>query len=95
MSTKIENQFKPSKQAASFIHKFNYHVENTIPSFLPSSQGHSSSQQSPIIAFKKNVRNMNFHFAKHSVDGVGTVDSETILLCALKIYIGSDCVKLS
>ena len=95
MSTKIENNFRQSKQAASYIHKFNYHLQHTVPSFLPSTNNQSSPQQSPTIASKKGLRSMNFHFAEHSVEGVGTIDAQTILLSALKIYVGPDCVKLS
>ena len=38
---------------------------------------------------------MNVHFAEQIVEGVGIISAETILLSALKTYIGPDCVKLS
>ena len=95
MSTRTENIFRQSKQASSFISKFNYHYENTVPSLCASKNIPDSLQQSPKIIIKKNVRNMNFHFAEQVVEGVGIISAEAILLSALKVYVGPDCVKLS
>ncbi len=32
---------------------------------------------------------MTFHFVEHSSEGVSTIDAESILLSALKIYVNS------
>jgi hypothetical protein len=95
MSGKMENCNRYSKLAASHISKFKYHFEHTLPDLLTLQQSSQQKGKRPLVNIKKGLRNLNFHFAEHAAEGVGAIDAEAILLSAVKIYVGSDCVKIS
>lgn len=38
---------------------------------------------------------MIFHYVSHTAEGVSTLDAESILESAKKLYISSDCVRMS
>ena len=95
MSGRKDRNMKTSKRAAAHISKFHYHLEHTVPECFPTTIGTQYNKEEPILQTKKGLRNTTFHYAEHSTDGVGTIDAEAILLSALKIYVGSDSVKLS
>ncbi len=95
MSDKLEATMRQSKRAAARISNFHYHLQYTVPEVFPSELEKEQNSSSPILKTKKGLRSTTFHFAQHSTDGVSTLDAEAILLSALKIYVGPDCVKLS
>ena len=66
---------KPSKKALAHISKFAYHIEHTIPDIFPAEKHEHRTQNEPVIRTKKGIRSMNFHFAEHCSDGVGSVDA--------------------
>lgn len=80
---------RQSKRAAAHISKFHYHLEHTVPEFFPEEIHKTKAHSSPILRTKKGLRNMTFHFVDHSSEGVSTIDAESILLSALKIYVNA------
>lgn len=38
---------------------------------------------------------MTYHYAKHSVEGITSLDAEAILSSAKKLYLDKDCIKMS
>lgn len=83
-----------SKKAGFHIAKFHYHINHTIPELFPESHSETTPQKPKILRSKKAERNMVFHFASHSGEGVGVLDSESILESAKKLYISSECIRM-
>ena len=75
MSTNRPSFTKPSKKAASHISKFTYHLQHTLPEHFSVEKPQHPQHSDPIVRMKKGIRNMNFHFAEHSSDGVGSLDA--------------------
>jgi hypothetical protein len=89
-----ENINTQSKKAGFHIAKFHYHITHTIPQLFPQSHSEVPQQKPRILRSKKTDRNMVFHYACHSGEGVGTLDSESILESAVKLYVGSECIRV-
>ncbi len=92
----VENEsFSPqSKKAGFHIAKFHYHLHNTIPELLGESQSQVSPHKPTILRSRRADRNMVFHFASHSAEGVSTLDCESILESARKLYVGAECIRV-
>lgn len=88
----IENPAIQSKKASCQVAKFHYHLTHTLPELFPSDAPRHSQ---PILQCRRGVRSMTYYFAEQQVEGVSSLDGQAIMESARKLYIHSECVRVS
>lgn len=79
MATEVDSPFSQSKKASFQIAKFHYHLSNTVPELFPEIGTPKATQTPRFLRWKKSHRNMVYHYAAHSAEGVSSLDAQSIV----------------